>query len=178
MNNKKSSREGTMRADALAFFFVPLIFLALVFVTAVVILAWQTTAPILNSTENQFHVNATYRNIPISIGGNLYSFDAFLPFIFYMIMIAIIFSAVLLDPDPLSWLVGIVYMPIIYYVSAFISNDAHAIFVQPILTNGIVRLPQSLAILANLPTITAIFGLLYLIALAARVWTFKPGQAH
>ena len=173
-----------MRGDIIAFFIVPLIFMILVFITSVVLLSWQTVQPIesgiMANTVGFNAINSTFPNQhPIQawlgIGNQLYSFDYYLPFIFYMLMMAIIFSTVLLQPDPISWLVGVFYLPVIYYVSAYISNMAHAIFTQTIIAGGVSHLPYSIQILANLATITFLFSILYVIAIAIRMW-FYPQQ--
>ena len=152
----------------------------LVFVTSVVIVTYATSISVLNTTMAGFGITpgascATIKNcsaIPAHIGNNIYQFDYFLPFIFYMVMMAIIFSTVLLQPDPLGWLVGVFYLPIIYFVSAYISNIAHTIFTQSVIAAGVSHLPLSIQILANLPNITFLFALLYVIALAIRIWFY------
>jgi hypothetical protein len=144
----------------------------LTFITSGLIVAFDQAAPILNQTANAFHENSTYQNIPINLGHNLYNFNTYLPLIFYFVMMAIIFSTVLINSDPLSWLVGVIYIPFIYFVSVYISNAAHTLLTTPAIAGGVAHLPAPLVILANLPTVTFLFGLLYIVALALRIWFF------
>lgn len=163
-----------MKGDVTAFAIVAIVFLFLTLATAGVFEAYQQTEVILVNTMTGFGVPAAQQQVQQNLGGNLYQFDTYLSLVFYFVMLAIIFSTVFLNPDPLSWLVGIIFLPINYYISAWISNIARSVLTQAVLQNGVSYLLQSITILANLQTITFLFGLMYLVALAVRIWAFSP----
>jgi hypothetical protein len=173
------------KGDFLAFFVVPIIFLALTFITAVMIMSSQMVEPILNRTMQSMGVSAANQQIPANIFSNLNNFNTYLPIIFFFVMMGVIFSTVLLSTNPLEWLVGVIYAPLIYYLSAYVSNMAKTMLTTQVtlagnvtLAGAIAKLPLPVQILANLPTITFLFALLYIVALALRIWFYpvNPNQ--
>ena len=164
----------TMRGDFPFFFFAPVVFMALMIVTAVLFIAWQTTLPVLNQTAANLNVPQSYKAIPAQIGNNLYSFDTYLVIIFFFAMLGSIMSTVLLNADLTSWIVGVILLPFVFYISAFITNIARTALTLPILAQEGSHLKLSLYIMANMQTIVIAFAVFYVVAIAVRLYFYRP----
>ena len=163
-----------MRGDFPFFFYAPVIFMALMLVTAVMFIAWQTTLPILNQTASGLNVPQNYKVIPAQIGSNMYSFDTYLVIIFFFAMLGSILSTVLLNTDLTSWIVGVILLPFVFYVSSFITNIARVALTMPIIAQEGNHLKLSLHVMANMQTIVIAFAVFYVVAIAVRLYFYKP----
>jgi hypothetical protein len=184
---------GIKKADLASFFVMPLLFIVLVFVLAVLILAWQKSQPILSTTANAFGLPVTgsaihYQNgsavfgvnqtTYLNIGSLLYSWDLYLPIIFFFVLLSISLSTLLLAPNPISWMVSILIAPFVYYINVHYGNFAYQIFTQAVLQNATAKLPQSITVMSQLSTITAIFIFLWIICLGVRIFFYSPAQSR
>lgn len=171
--------KGNMRGDFPFFFYAPVIFLVLIIVTSVIFIAWQTTLPILNTTANSIpNMPASYVAIPNQLGDTLYAFNTYLVVVFFFAMLGSIISTVLLNTDLTSWIVGVILLPFVYYISAFITNIGRVALTQPILAPGVAHLKLPLEVMANMQTIIIAFAIFYVVAIAVRLYFYSPSQQN
>lgn len=163
-----------MRGDFPAFAIIPIVFLVLFVVTAILLIGWQQVTPIINASMNSVNAPAQYHNAYMNVGNNLYSFDTYLVMIFFFVELATLLSTVLLDVNPISWLVGILLLPFVYYIAAWESNIARAVALQPVLAAGVSHLPLSQLTLAHLDLITILFAAMYVVLLGVRLYFYSP----
>ena len=93
-----------MRGDFPFFAILPIIMLAITFITSVLFMAWQQVTPVINASMNQVNAPQQYHQAYMSVGNNLYTFDMYLAFIFFALLLASIASTVFLSSNPIAWL--------------------------------------------------------------------------
>lgn len=159
-----------MKGDFAGFAIVPVVFLIVVVVTAIMIQAYQQITPIINASLSNVNAPASYYTTYTNIGNNLYSFNIYLPTVFMFVMMGALVSLLFISPNPISWLVGVVVLPFAYYISLWESNIAKQVLEQPILAQGMAHLGLPQQIFANLDIIIAGFAFVYIILLAIRLY--------
>ena len=164
-----------VKADLPAFSVIPIVMLAVTVVTAVLLQGWALAATVLNQTAATIpNFPSSYTNTYINVGNNLNSFNIYLPLIFFALLLGTIMSMIFLPVNPLNWIVGVIFLPFIYYIGAWLSNVALLVFTQSAIAKGIGLLPYMQFIYANLQTIVFFFAVIYVIGLAIRVFFFNP----
>ncbi len=160
---------------------LPLIMVALIFITAIVIVGSQDSQTFMSTEFKQFNITnqtsplaarmlASYNNL----NGILPQFNYYLLFIFIAVFIATDLSTIFLNANPLNWLIAaFAYIPI-YYISLFVSNIAHTLLSNPLIASGVAKLPADIYFAAYLPIVVGIFAGLYILLLALRVIFFNP----
>ena len=177
-----------MKLDFATFIVTPIMWIAVVFVFAVLILAWQQAQPVLSQTANTFGLPLTGTAVPgitglnqttyLQVGNQLSNFDVYLSFIFYFLMIATAISTLFLSPNPIAWYIGILFSPFIYWIGSYVSNFAYTIFTQPALLAARPVMTNVIYIMAQLQDITILFFFVYLICLAVRVYFYNPAKSN
>lgn len=163
-----------MRGDFPFFAILPIIMLAITFITSVLFMAWQQVTPVINASMNQVNAPQQYHQAYMSVGNNLYTFDMYLAFIFFALLLASIASTVFLSSNPIAWMVGIVLLPFTYFIAAEESNVARSILMNSAIKSGVVHLSFMQVIFANLDLIVIIFAAIYVIMLGIRMYFFNP----
>lgn len=179
---------GTMKGDLPSYIILPFQWVAVVFVLAVLILAWTQAQPTLSSTAATFGLPLTgtaVAGIPglnqttyLNVGNQLYSFDPYLAFIFFFLLIAVALSTLFLSPNPIGWYIGILFAPFLFWISSYVSNFAYEMFTQPALATVLPYLKDTITIMAQLPVIVFLFYIIYLIGLSVRVMFYNPQQSN
>lgn len=167
-----------------AFILGPLSLIVCAVVAAVIFLAWAQAVPLLSQTSNTvgLPVNGTAiagvkginQTTYLNVGNQMYNFDGWMVFVFYFVMIGAIASTLMLSANPLGWMVGILMAPVIYYVNIYLETFAHQILTQPVMSAALFHLPQTITVLAQLPMITELFYVCYLVALSVRIFFWNP----
>ena len=100
---------------------------------------------------------------------NLYpQFDNYIPWLFILINLAIIASAVLLFSNFLAYAIGFLVMIITDFISIILSNEARNIFLNPLFGNVIQLYPHIQSMFQQLPIYEIVFTFIYLIIIAAK----------
>lgn len=169
-----------------SFITIPILFVVIVAVMAVLFIAWQTAQPTLShlATQSGVPLNGTgisgvagiNQTTYLNVGNNLYSFDFYVVLIFYIAMLSISLATLVLGGSPIAWLIAVLFAPFVYWTSAYISNIAYTIFSQAVLTNSLNYLPSSIAVMAQLQNITILFYVIYIIALSVRLIFYNAAQ--
>jgi hypothetical protein len=174
----------SVKADFPAFISIPATFIVLALVLVVLIKAWNLSTPLLNTTAKQIGlplngtaiagVKGLNESAYLQIGNQLYNFDFYLPLIFYFAMLSIAIATLLKSPNPIAWMLGILFAPFIYWITSYESNIAYAIFTQHILQTQVGAIPTIVGIMAQLNNITIFFYILYILGMAIRVYFYQP----
>ena len=173
-----------IKADMPAFILAPLSLIVCAFVAAVIFMAWGQATPILQQASNTvgLPVNGSAlagakginQTTYLNVGNQMYNFDGWMVFVFYFVLIGAIASTLMLSPNPLGWVVGIIMAPVIYYINTYLETFAHQIMTQPVMSAALFHLPQTITVLAQLPMITELFYIGYICCLSIRIYFFSP----
>ena len=180
-NDKQKWYQGSMKAqiggaDAL---YTAIIFLMLtVFLFALFFSSQQIESALLQipgynsipmcNGNPCFNQTITPYNATTSILNIYPKFDQYLPWLFYIINIAVLASVIFIPGSMLVYAIQIIIGSITVFISFILSNDALVIFRQPIFANTVVAFPNILLLWRNLPIYEIFFFVILLILIAAK----------
>jgi len=104
-----------------------------------------------------------------SILANYNAVDTWIYFIFILVNLAILASVAFLpNVSPMALAIGFLTLVIVVIISFILSNSINVFFNVPLLGNAVAKIPNVRGLWANIGEYEILFGLIYLIIIAAR----------